>query len=396
MWFPTTKTRRRVARLTGSIALPLALIALIQLVIISPIGVRAQGGFALDAKTLNTLGQIVNSVGLATWPQFASDPQTCASNTEATYYFNTGTKAFRTCDGTSWQDGGGGASVLNDLTDVTLSSPTNNQALIFNSGSGDWENAAQGAAAINDHSDAAVSAPSDGDILLYDGVTDNRWENVAGAAPTTLAGLSDTTLTAPAEGDYLIRNGTDWKNVNPSGSYHIFPYNAVMTEATVVEDFIVTTANDVRVYRDIWENGCVVDRIVWANATVSGCAGAQGNVGLFTLDGNTLLVEAGAQVYDTIDEVHNVDVTNTYIEMGSYWLAYTSASISPSCDVIAFDDPTPTTGPGVDTILNTGNTLIGTGQFQSTAGVFTATLGTISANNTNVNRPLIKFVCTDP
>ena len=36
--------------------------------------------------------------------------------------------------------GGGGASALADLTDVSLSSPTNGQALVYNATSGKWEN----------------------------------------------------------------------------------------------------------------------------------------------------------------------------------------------------------------------------------------------------------------
>ncbi len=347
----------------------------------------------LNAAQLESLRNILHTSGVSVWPNHAADPYTCDSNAPGGYYYNTATNAFRVCDESSWQDGGGGVAGLNDLTDVTLSSPTNNQAMIFNSGSGDWENAAQGAAAIDDHSDATVTSPVSGHILEHNG---SIWVNVAGASPTTLDGQSDTTFTSVAEGDYLIRNGTDWKNVNPSGSYHLFPYNSVMAEHVALEHFIVASANDVRVYRDIWENGCTVDRIVWANATVTGCSGAQGAVGLFTLDGNTKILDSGAQVYDTLDEIHNVDITNTYVEMGSYWVAYTSASISSSCDVLAFADPTPTTNPGVDTVLNTGNTLIGTAANSSTAGVFQATLGTITANDTGVNRPLIKFVCTDP
>jgi len=38
--------------------------------------------------------------------------------------------------------GGGGASALSGLSDVTISSPSNGQALVYNNGTGKWENAA--------------------------------------------------------------------------------------------------------------------------------------------------------------------------------------------------------------------------------------------------------------
>lgn len=372
------------------VAIMFILVALGNFVIVS--NVHGQSSW-LNAAQLESLRAILHTSGVSVWPNHAADPYPCDSNAPGGYYFNTGTKAFRVCDESSWNDGGGGVAGLNDLGDVTLSSPTNNQALIFNSGSGDFENAAQGAAAINDHSDAVVTTPSSGDILEYDGA---NFVNVAGASPTTLDGLSDTDFTAPAEGDYLIRDGTDWKNTNPSGSYVLFPMNFAFGGHVTTESSIIAGANDVRVYRHPWPYGCTVDRIVFANGiqSVAGCD--FGAAALFTLDGNTKIVDTGAVTYDTNDEIHNIDITNTYVEQGTYWVAYTADFLSGSCDVQAVADPTPTSGPGVDTILNTGNTMIGTAANPSTEGAMPATLGTITANNTNVDRPLIKFVCTDP
>jgi len=345
----------------------------------------------LNAAQLESLRAILHTSGVSVWPNHAADPYTCDSNAPGGYYYNTATNAFRVCDETSWADGGGGVASLNDLGDVTLTSPTNNQAMIFNSGSGDWENAAQGAAAITDHSDATVTSPVSGDILEHNGTI---WVNVTGASPTTLAGQTDVTITSPAEGDYLIRDGTDWKNVNPSGSYILFPYNSPLGGFNTTTLAPVALDNDVRVYRMPWPYGCTVDRIVWNVATQTGTGCDNGSVAVFELDGNTKIIDSGAQLYDTNDEIHNVDITNTYIEMGSYWLAITQDETT-SCTVRTFGEPTPTTAPGVDAILNTGSTLIGTAANQSVAGAMPATLGTITSNN-NIDRPLVKFVCTDP
>lgn len=353
--------------------------------------VKAGASARLNAAELDTLRNILNTLGVAVWPNFAADPATCNSNAQGAYYFNTSSSTFRVCDGVGWADGGGGVGALNDLSDVTIASPATNEVLRFNGTN--WANAASSASNFGDLGDVTLTAPASGDIPQFNG---SIWVNVAGASPTTLAGQSDVTIASPAEGDYLIRNGTDWKNVNPSGSFVLFPFPFVLAGHAQIDDFIVSSANDVRVYRHSFPYACTVDRIVWANATVSGCAGAQGAVALFALDGNTKVIDSGAQVYDTLDEIHNIDITNAYIEQGSYWVAYTQASISGNCDVIAFADPTPTSSPGVDTILNTGSTMIGTAANQSVSGAMPTTLGVITANNTNVNRPLIKFVCTDP
>ncbi len=43
-------------------------------------------------------------------------------------------------DGIAQLTGGGGASALNDLSDVNITSPTNEQILSYNSTSSKWEN----------------------------------------------------------------------------------------------------------------------------------------------------------------------------------------------------------------------------------------------------------------
>jgi hypothetical protein len=280
------------------------------------------------------------------------------------------------------------------LSDVTISSPSDGQGLIYD-GVTDmrWENTAQSASDLDDLADVEAPTPSDGDIIIYDGVTDNRWESTAGAAPTTLAGLSDTTIATPAEGDYLIRDGTDWKNVNPSGSYVIFPYHGLVVGATST-NAVIALDNDVRVFRGFFPYACEVDSIQWNVDVQTGSGCDNGAVALFSLDGNTKILDSGAQTYDTNDEIISADITDTYVEQGTYWVAYT-ADETTSCTIRVFGEPTPTTAPGVDAILNTGSTLIGTAANQSVSGAMPSTLGTITLNS-NIDRPLIKFTCVDP
>lgn len=401
MWNGTLLARqvgrrlRAFVRLVGTItSTAIALGVLTSWLVAAVASTGTQGGFALDAKTLNTLGQIVNSVGLATWPRYSGDPTTCTSVTEGSYYYNTSTNAFRTCDGSSWADGGGGAAALDELSDVTLSTLTNNDVLRYNSGSGDWENAAASASNIDDLADVAAATPSDGDILVYDGVTDNRWENVAGASPTTLSGLTDTSISGPAQGQRLIHNGSAWANTTAGGSAVLFPFNEVVSNHTGTTSAIIAADNDVRVFRYHFPYYCTVDRIAWNARTVSGTGCDQGAVALYSIDGNTKIVDSGAQSYATSNVTVDADVTNTYVEEGTYWVAYT-ATETVNCSIDGFAAPTPASSPGLPALFNTGNTFVGTAANQSVAGAMPSTLGTITAN-TSVVRPIIKFVCTNP
>jgi len=355
----------------------------------------SQGAW-MNAAQIETLRLILNSFGVAVWPNYASDPFTCNGNVDGAYYFNTTSSTFQVCDGTSWAAGGGGVAALTDLTDVNISSPSDGQALIYD-GVTDlrWENTAQSASDLDDLADVSAPTPSDGDTLLYDGVTDMRWEATAGASPTTLAGLTDTTLTTPAEGDYLIRDGTDWKNVNPSGSFILFPYNSVMGDSATTAAGCIVADNDVRVYRIAWPYACEVDSIQWVVDAQTGTGCDWGAVALYELDGNTKIVDSGAQAYSTNDTVISSDITDTYVEQGTYWVAYTADETS-TCTIRAFAAPTPTTLPGIDVFLGTGSTMIGTAANQSVEGAMPTTLGTITSNTGGIARPIIKFTCVDP
>lgn len=112
--------------------------------------------------------------------------------------------------------GGGGASTLDDLTDVTITSVTDQQVLTYDSNSGEWINAnAQGGVTQLDQlSDVTISAPSDGQTLVYD-ANSSEWVNGnGGGGSSTLAGLTDVTITSATDGQALIydANSGDWIN----------------------------------------------------------------------------------------------------------------------------------------------------------------------------------------
>ena len=133
---------------------------------------------------------------------------------------------------------------LEDLTDVTITSPTSGDVLKF--GNTQWENGPlalhdlsdvtevlpipQGAflvydslnhwvasvEGINSMSDVDAQYPSNGDILIYDSIN-HKWVNSPIPTPTVpdeLDDLSDVTITTPANGDVLTydSNADEWVN----------------------------------------------------------------------------------------------------------------------------------------------------------------------------------------
>ena len=69
--------------------------------------------------------------------------------------------------------GGGGASALDDLTDVSITTPTDYQTLIYDSTDQEWQN---GSLAFTNLSDVNISSPSNGQVLKYNS-TAGEWRN---------------------------------------------------------------------------------------------------------------------------------------------------------------------------------------------------------------------------
>lgn len=76
-------------------------------------------------------------------------------------------------DGVANITGGGGASALDDLTDVSITTPTDYQALVYNDTDDEWENSSLD---LNFLSDVSISSPSNNQILKYNS-TSSKWEN---------------------------------------------------------------------------------------------------------------------------------------------------------------------------------------------------------------------------
>ena len=141
--------------------------------------------------------------------------------------------------------GGGGATVLSDLQDVTIAMLANGQILQYDSTTQKWKNVNLPtlSAAIATLTDVALANLQDGQILQYNGVS-GKWENVtiSPGGATSLAALTDVALTSLADGQMLIYDSATnkWKNANiPQGGHTMLPTPGVGTD----EDDVVSAVN---------------------------------------------------------------------------------------------------------------------------------------------------------
>jgi hypothetical protein len=79
---------------------------------------------------------------------------------------------------------------------------------VYDSTDGVWKRIASGIE-LNGISDVTLSSPTDGQALVYDNAT-SSWVNETPA--TTLDSLTDADLTTPVAGDTLVYDGTNWVN----------------------------------------------------------------------------------------------------------------------------------------------------------------------------------------
>lgn len=124
--------------------------------------------------------------------------------------------------------GGGGSSTLAGLTDVTLTTPVVNDALIYDGA--EWTNTPLASVAFsgdyNDLSnapsipttlgalnDVTIAGQTTGEVLQYDG---SKWTNGSLAIPSNLGDLSNVNITTPIDGEVLKYDSNSGKWINAS------------------------------------------------------------------------------------------------------------------------------------------------------------------------------------
>src|SRR5210317_2187038 len=99
---------------------------------------------------------------------------------------------------------------------LSVSSPANGEALVYNSTSGLWENSTVSAsvAALDDIGDVTITTPANGEALVYNN-TSGDWENgTVSASVAALDDVGDVTITGVANTQVIKYNSTsgDWEN----------------------------------------------------------------------------------------------------------------------------------------------------------------------------------------
>jgi len=140
---------------------------------------------------------------------------------------------------------------IDDLSDVTITTPANGQVLSYNGSA--WVNSASagGASALDDLTDVTITAAATGEVLRYNG---SAWVDAVLAysdlsgTPTNVStftndsgyltaitgesidDLSDVTITTPANGQVLSYNGSAWVNAAASGGGGGYTYSAITAD----------------------------------------------------------------------------------------------------------------------------------------------------------------------
>jgi len=132
------------------------------------------------------------------------------------------------------------AAEIGDLSDVVITTVADNQALIYDSVSGNWVNEALPSApvsSVNTQTGAVVLDTDDiseGSTNLY--YTDARAQAAADTqiAAANIQDLSNVAITTPASGEILEYNGTNWVNAsNTDGTVTSVATSAPLTGGTI-------------------------------------------------------------------------------------------------------------------------------------------------------------------
>ena len=208
-------------------------------------------------------------------------------------------------------------------------------------------------------------------------------------------------MSTPTDRQVVRFDGSDWINEDEwiGAPWVMFPINNAIDTHSNTTNRVVSTANQVRAFCYNFASPINIDRIIWAVDSQTGTNCDGGSVGIYTLDGLTKLVDSGVATYDTNDVTIAQDISNVYLEAGTYYIAYTSDGTNSTCTVLAEGAPGGT-NDGYEDLwveLDAGSecAITGTASTQATAAALPPTLGTVSLNN-GAFRPLIMFEGADP
>ena len=135
------------------------------------------------------------------------------------------------------------ATRLDHFNGVSITSPSNGEALVYNSTSGDWENSTVSAsvAALNDIGDVSAAAPSNTNVIKYNS-TSGDWES--GAVAYAEVTGTPTLATVATTGAYSDLTGTPTlATVATTGAYSDLTGTPTLGTAAALD--VGTSANNV-------------------------------------------------------------------------------------------------------------------------------------------------------
>lgn len=118
-------------------------------------------------------------------------------------------------------------TTLNGLSDVTITSPTNGQTLIYNSGSSQWTNSAASPTSLAGLSDVAVVSPAGSQVLQWDAGS-SRWVNYG---PLAFSDVSGNITVAQMGGGVGATASSVWKG---DGTWGAVPTAGIVPPTTNV------------------------------------------------------------------------------------------------------------------------------------------------------------------
>ena len=163
-----------------------------------------------------------------------------------------------------------------------------------------------------------------------------------------------------------------------TGAYGLMPGWA-LPEATGT--YVNSTANFVRVMRESWLMPVLIATVHVEVVTTS--AGALASVGIYSAEGNNLLVNSGT--FDCASAGIKSNTLGTAVKLlpGFYYYAFTISDTTATLRAV-------TSGANIQTVMNGGTIQRGQAANNATAGVLPATLGTVS-DVSYTNTPLSKW-----
>jgi len=298
---------------------------------------------------------------------------------------------------------------LNELGDVTITSPSNGEALVYNSTSGLWENSTVSAsvAALDDIGDVNTTGVSTNNVLKYDGA---NW--VDGSVAYSEVTGTPSLATVATSGAYSDLSGTpSLATVATTGAY------SDLSGTPDVPDFQTITVNSNTTLSSSLEDGCYLI-MIGSTATVTIPAYPTGKSLVFrfvSFGAGTCTIQqasGGTRLYEFgnsgIIGVNSVNVASGATRTFHLWAAGSTVALnywseaspfSTSATVAALDDigDVDTTGVSTNNVLkyDGANWVDGSVAYSEVTGTPTlATVATSGAYSDLSGTPSLATVAT--